>query len=321
MQFPGSLKQISHTYHLHTVLLIITVMLLFTTNLFIYPTKACHNVGTYESDYTTPKINFIPEDTVYGKETYGVEVTLRLRIRDPDNNVKYVSDPSHAKVITCSYQLAQDAQLGEWNIQVGRFDDGSWNWLNEPGDIAYFHVLDQTTDTYPPETSLSVNGPYHFRHSDDTRWVTSSSLLTLTSSDYFVGIDQLFYNYNGYWNMVQDDTVTFSLPAQQRYAIQYYAIDYNGNTENTQVDNFNVDNAAPKSWILFNSYFLKIIAARDRGVGSCTIHFGYKDSNGNMQWIEGNNPYYVYFPPDTFSYYSEDALQNTESLRHWTETR
>lgn len=123
-------------------MMLLTSLLLMT--LYALPVKACHTVGTYESDYETPKTIFMRGETVYGKEYYNPPQHLKLRIRDPSNNEVFCSDPVYDYTVTCAYPLNDSAPLGVWNIQVGLFFEGSWHWLDAPGDISYFDVIEPT---------------------------------------------------------------------------------------------------------------------------------------------------------------------------------
>jgi len=119
------------------------IILLLIIQIGTISVNACHTVGTYEYDYITTKTTYVQGEIVYGKETYTSTETLRLRIKDPEDTVIFESDPIFGTIITCEYELAQDAILGEWNIQVGRFYDGNWHWLTGVGDISYFSVITQ----------------------------------------------------------------------------------------------------------------------------------------------------------------------------------
>ena len=75
------------------IVVVLILTLLSTIVLFSIPVRACHTVGTFESDYVTPKTTFMQGEIVYGK---GTDTTLRhfkLRICDPSDNVVYSSDP------------------------------------------------------------------------------------------------------------------------------------------------------------------------------------------------------------------------------------
>ena len=130
------------------LLILILIFSLFCTT----TVNACgHTVGTFDDDYTTPKTTFILGETVYGKGTKNINGHLKLRIRDPDNNVVFNSNPVNGKQVTCLWDLDEDAPFGVWNIQIGEFYNGSWNWATNPERIAYFNVID------PTEYNLLIN--------------------------------------------------------------------------------------------------------------------------------------------------------------------
>ena len=52
-------------------------------NILILPVKACHCVGTYESDYNTPKVIFMQGEIVYGKVDWIPAKNVKLR-NDPN---------------------------------------------------------------------------------------------------------------------------------------------------------------------------------------------------------------------------------------------
>jgi PKD repeat protein len=124
------------------IALFLTLILLI--NLSAITVVACHKVGTFESDYSTPKTIFMQGEIVYGREYYNKAQYLKLRIRDPNNNVVYVTDPIFSKEVKCAYILNENAPLGKWNIQVGLLTNISWNWLEGAGDISYFDVIKST---------------------------------------------------------------------------------------------------------------------------------------------------------------------------------
>lgn len=145
-----------------TTIIFLLLTSLITINIFTTPIKACHSVGTYESDYTTPKTIFMQTQIVYGKETYTNDIHIRLRIRDPSNNVIFCSDPVYTKEIRISYPLEVDAPIGEWNIQVGLYNKGEWDWLTGIGDISYFYVeesLKYTLETYEKGSGTIFKNP------------------------------------------------------------------------------------------------------------------------------------------------------------------
>ena len=115
--------------------------------LFTIPVRACHSVGTFESDYVTPKTTFMQGEIVYGKGSDIVSGHFKLRIRDPSNNIVYHSNPVHGMEVTGSWVLDDDAPTGEWDIQLGQFYKGSWHW----SWTAYFDVMPM------PEYTLTIN--------------------------------------------------------------------------------------------------------------------------------------------------------------------
>ena len=105
------------------------------------PVSACYyTVGTYENDYSTSKISFYTGETVFGKGTADVNKLLKLRIKDPSNNIVYYSNESHY-VVNCSYTLNDSAPTGIWKIQLGIYNCG-WVWSTKSNRIAYFSVND-----------------------------------------------------------------------------------------------------------------------------------------------------------------------------------
>jgi len=133
----------------------ITIILILTSLssiiLFTIPVRACHSLGTFESDYVTPKTTFLQGEIVYGKGTDSTSRHYKLRIRDPSDNVVYYSNPVHGMEVTGSWVLDDDAPTGEWDIQIGIFYDGSWHWSTDSGRIAYFDV------TALPRYTLTIN--------------------------------------------------------------------------------------------------------------------------------------------------------------------
>lgn len=164
-------------------IIILSLILFLILTLLGNTILACNNVDTYQSDYSTSKDTYILGETVYGKETYGTKQTLKLRIKDPDDNVVLETEPVYSKIITCSYPLNLDEPLGQWLIQVGRFDDGSWHWLNGQGDIAYFTVITErpytltrnttgngTININPDETAYHDKTPVEITAQPDEGW-------------------------------------------------------------------------------------------------------------------------------------------------------
>ena len=107
------------------------------------PVSACYfTIGTFEDDYTTSKDSFFKGEIVYGKgQAYGYNYFLKLRIRDPDGNIVYHSDKSQY-VVYSSFLLNDSAKTGTWNIQLGIYKCGDWQWSTNSGRIAYFTVCD-----------------------------------------------------------------------------------------------------------------------------------------------------------------------------------
>jgi hypothetical protein len=240
-----------------------------------------------------------------------------LRIRDPNNVVVRTSDPVHSTVIMWSYELKDDAPIGEWNIQVGIFN-GGWHWLTGPGDIAYFSVIDESDDVTPPKTSLKISEPQYHRY-DNTMWVTSSTRFILHSDDPLgSGVREILYTYDGNWQTVSDDTAVFSIPSEGQYIIQWYAVDDVGNIERMHMVDVYVDNTAPDTYVLNHYRFLIFIAIDYGGVNNCTIHYATLVSSNTITWHEHNNPLILQSPfPQIVMYYSEDAVENKEPLHRY----
>jgi len=105
--------------------------------------SACYyEVGTFESDYTTPKNTFFKGEFVFGRgNAYGYNYPLKLRICDPSCNIVYYSDES-TSVVYGSFFLNETAEVGTWAIQLGIYKSCKWEWSTSPGRIAYFTVTD-----------------------------------------------------------------------------------------------------------------------------------------------------------------------------------
>jgi PKD repeat protein len=125
--------------------ILLLFILIFSILFCTITVNACgHTVGTFEEDYTSSKTTFVLGETVYGKGTKNYDGYLKLRIRDPNNNVVFYSDPVYGKQITCLWNLNESAPLGVWNIQLGEFYDSSWNWNAHPERMSYFIVIEPT---------------------------------------------------------------------------------------------------------------------------------------------------------------------------------
>ena len=123
---------------------IITVILLISNiSLVIFVStnaSAClYIVGTYEDDYCTEKYSFNKGEIVYGKGTADYSVELKIRIRDPYDNIVYYSNEELYEV-TGYFLLDQSAPTGTWNIQLGVKIDDVWQWSTNSGRISYFTV-------------------------------------------------------------------------------------------------------------------------------------------------------------------------------------
>lgn len=129
---------------------IILITLLLTsisiTTLFTVPVQACRNVGTYEEDFETPKTTFMLGDIVYGKGGDDYERDFRLRLRDQNNNLMYISDPVKGAEIRWSWRINESDPPGQWHIQLGEYYDNDWHWVR----TSYFNVL------APPEYNLTI---------------------------------------------------------------------------------------------------------------------------------------------------------------------
>ena len=153
MEILNKKDNISKKVNASFIAIVLILTSLSSIILFVEPVSACHfYVGTFESDHVTPKTTFLRGEIVYGKgwkdESSG---HLKLRIRDPSNNIVYHSNPVHGMEVTGSFVLDDDAPTGEWDIQIGIFEGGSWNWSTGYGRIAYFDVIAQ------PEYTLTIN--------------------------------------------------------------------------------------------------------------------------------------------------------------------
>ena len=182
------------------IVLILTSMstiLLFTT-----PVRACYSVGTYESDYVIPDYNFLQGEIVYGKGTDTISGHFKLRIRDPEDNVMYNSNPAYGTQITCSYSLDENAPTGEWDIQLGIFYEGSWQWSTESGRISNFNVLalveytltinidgNGNVNKNPDQISYNDGTNVQLTANPDTGWIFSHWNGDLNSNNNPVTID------------------------------------------------------------------------------------------------------------------------------------
>ena len=130
------------------------------------PVSACYyKIGTFEDDYSTSKDSFFKGEIVYGKgETYGYNYLLKIRIRDPDDNVVYYSNESK-NVVYGSFFLNDSAKVGTWSIQLG-IKKCSWKWSTEYGKIAYFSVGDTN---FSLTVNVSGNGSV-FKDPDETNY-------------------------------------------------------------------------------------------------------------------------------------------------------
>jgi uncharacterized repeat protein (TIGR02543 family) len=122
---------------------LVTISLVSILIFTAIPVSACHyTVDTFESNYTTPKDSFFKGEVVYGRgNAYGYNYPMKLRIRDPAGNVVYYSEQA-TTVVYGSYLLNGTAPTGTWNIQLGAYISGAWQWSTGSGRIAYFTVND-----------------------------------------------------------------------------------------------------------------------------------------------------------------------------------
>ncbi|MFW6121388.1 MAG: InlB B-repeat-containing protein, partial [Petrotogales bacterium] len=156
----------------------ITIIIIFASISIIFftmPVRACHEVGTYESDYVTPKTTFLQGEIVYGKGTDIVPGHFKLRIRDPSNNIVNYSDPVYGKKVTCSWDLDDDAPIGEWNIQLGQYYKGSWHW----SWTANFYVIAMSKYTL----TININSDGIVTRDPDQETYNYGTLVNLTSYD------------------------------------------------------------------------------------------------------------------------------------------
>ncbi|MBU0963960.1 DUF11 domain-containing protein [Patescibacteria group bacterium] len=90
-----------------------------------------YTVQSYsDGTYTTVKNDFYQNETVYGKATRSSAANMRLRYRNPSNNVVKTCDYSNSTTVYCDYDLPSDAPAGEWDIQIGRCNNNCWNSSN-----------------------------------------------------------------------------------------------------------------------------------------------------------------------------------------------
>lgn len=129
------------------IMIVLVLSSLSSIILFTVPVRACSIVDTFESDYVTPKTTFLQGEIVYGKGTSFTIGHYKLRILDPSDNVTYCSNPVSGKEVTCSWVLDEDASIGEWDLQVGEYLEGSWYW----NETANFDVIAM------PEYTLTIN--------------------------------------------------------------------------------------------------------------------------------------------------------------------
>ena len=160
--------------------------------LFTIPVRACHYVGTFESDYVTPKTTFLPGEIVYGKGGNNVNGYYKLRIRDPSGNVVYYSNPVFEMQVTCSYFLDDDAPNGKWDIQLGELLGGSWNWswiacfdvIAQPKYTLTININSIGTVTKDPDQTTYTNGTLvQLIANPDTGWTFSHWSGDLNSND------------------------------------------------------------------------------------------------------------------------------------------
>ena len=62
------------------ILKIFIISLLVIPTLFSLPGSACHCVGTYESDFITPKTIFVQGEIIYGKVSWDPAKDVKLRL-------------------------------------------------------------------------------------------------------------------------------------------------------------------------------------------------------------------------------------------------
>ena len=160
------------------IAIVLILTLLSSIILFATPVRACHSVGTFESDYITPKTTFMQGEIVYGKGTDTTPRHFKLRIRDPSDNVVYYSDPVYGTQITCSWTLYEDAHTGEWDIQLGEYYEGSWHWFTKPGRIAHFDVIASPKYTL----TININSIGTVTKDPDQTTYTKGTLVQLTAN-------------------------------------------------------------------------------------------------------------------------------------------
>lgn len=143
--------------------------------IFTIPVSACHTVGTFESDYKTPKTTFMIGETVYGVGEDIVKANYKLRIFNPSGDIVFISDPIYDFKIKCAYLLNDTAPIGEWEIQFGQFIKGSWHW----DWMSFFNV----TGEQKYDLTMTINGLGTVIKDPDLTSYSKGTLVQLTATN------------------------------------------------------------------------------------------------------------------------------------------
>jgi len=253
------------------IVLILTSMstiLLFTT-----PVKACYTVGTFESDYIIPDYSFLQGEIVYGKGTDTFSGHFKLRIRDPEDNVVYNSNPVYGTEVTCSYSLDEEAPIGEWDIQLGVFYEGSWQWSTESGRISNFNVLALTEYTL----TINIDGNGNVNKNPDQTTYTEGTSVQLTANP---ETGWIFSHWSGDLNS-NSNPVTIDMNGNKDVTAHFEILNHNeGNGDNGNGG----DEKIPTSYIKPNEPPVADLSAGELYIGLINEEIIF---NGTLSYDDG----------------------------------
>ncbi|MBC7081428.1 MAG: tandem-95 repeat protein [Thermoplasmatales archaeon] len=153
-------------------------------------------------------------------------------------------------------------------------------------------------DLTPPETTLTFGLPYYF---DGTNhWITSATQITLTAVDIGVGVEAIYYSFDGATWI--EYTSPFTIDDEGTHTIEYYAVDYLGNEEEIKSIEVKVDNSEPTitkefEGAIYNEHITSqtTIYLNSTDTGLCavgSVHLNvkvYNASTGQLIYDEWNN--------------------------------
>ena len=143
--------------------------------------------------------------------------------------------------------------------------------------------------------------------------------VALTATDSQSGVKAVYYKIDsGSYSMVTSSAATFNISGDATHTFSYYAVDNSNNTETVHVSNvFRIDTTPPVTTPSFNpaanaNYNANqpvTLIATDSGSGVATTYWRIDSgswSAGTTFTVSGDGLH-------TFSYYSVDSANNTES--------